>query len=462
MDFYATGGQTKRWDVFINHRGIDTKRNVVGLLYDNLTRHKLHPFLDSKTMNPGDKLFDNIDSAIRNCKIGVAVFSPRYCESHFCLHELATLMESKKKVIPIFVDIKPSELHVMDFNGRFEVKELQRFRRALKEAKYTVGLTFDSSNGMLESIAGDSNEPINDCKVGNTMDGDSVDEEEINEIIRDNDEFHTLNREKSTTCEPMVGMESDSIDAVKKIYDVYAKSEGFSIRMNHSYYSKDRRLVGQDFVCSREANLEEEVQKIAHLRFLYPVIAMDTEFPGVVYCPNTSTAFHHQLDPFNHYRILKANVDALNLIQVSLTLSDAHGNLANLGDGFYSIWEFNLGNFDVDRDLLAPESIQLLKQQGINFNMNREKGICAARFGQLLLKYRIIYYFFMVIWVTFHSSYDFAYLIKILTQRELPSVLPAFLGLVEFFFGMRVYDMKHIVQYCDGLYGVLDHIAETL
>ncbi|KAF8389267.1 hypothetical protein HHK36_025960 [Tetracentron sinense] len=147
MDFYATGGQTKRWDVFINHRGIDTKRNVVGLLYHNLTRHKLHPFLDSKTMNPGDKLFDNIDSAIRNCKIGVAVFSPRYCESHFCLHELATLMESKKKVIPIFVDIKPSELHVMDFNGRFEVKELQRFRRALKEAKYTVGLTFDSSNG---------------------------------------------------------------------------------------------------------------------------------------------------------------------------------------------------------------------------------------------------------------------------------------------------------------------------
>ncbi|KAF8389265.1 hypothetical protein HHK36_025959 [Tetracentron sinense] len=122
MDFYATGGQTKRWDVFINHRGIDTKRNVVGLLYDNLTRHKLHPFLDSKTMNPGDKLFDNIDSAIRNCKIGVAVFSPRYCESHFCLHELATLMESKKKVIPIFVDIKPSELHVMDFNGRLKLK----------------------------------------------------------------------------------------------------------------------------------------------------------------------------------------------------------------------------------------------------------------------------------------------------------------------------------------------------
>ncbi|KAF8389273.1 hypothetical protein HHK36_025966 [Tetracentron sinense] len=208
------------------------------------------------------------------------------------------------------------------------------------------------------------------------------------------------------------------------------------------------------------ANLEEEVQKIAHLLFFFPVIAMDKEFPGVIYRPSTGTA--HQLDPFNHYQILKANVDALKVIQVGLTLSDARGNLADLGDGFSSIWEFNFGDFDVDRDLHAPESIQLLKQQGIDFNKNREKGICAARFGQLLLKYRIVYNFSMVIWVTFHSAYDFAYLIKILTQRELPSDLPAFLSLVEFFFGMRVYDMKHIVRYCDGLYGGLDRIAKTL
>ncbi|KAF8370110.1 hypothetical protein HHK36_031854 [Tetracentron sinense] len=208
------------------------------------------------------------------------------------------------------------------------------------------------------------------------------------------------------------------------------------------------------------ANLEEEVQKIAHLLFFFPVIAMDTEFPGVIYRPSTGTA--HQLDPFNHYQILKANVDALKVIQVGLTLSDARGNLADLGDGFSSIWEFNFGDFDVDRDLHAPESIQLLKQQGIDFNKNRENGICAVRFGQLLLKYRIVYNFSMVIWVTFHSAYDFAYLIKILTQRELPRDLPAFLSLVEFFFGMRVYDMKHIVRYCDGLYGGLDRIAKTL
>ncbi|CAK7327580.1 unnamed protein product [Dovyalis caffra] len=137
---------TKPCDVFINHRGIDTKRTVVTLLYDHLFRLNLHPFLDNKNMKPGDKLFDNINSAIRKCKVGVAVFSPTYCESYFCLHELALFMESKKKVIPIFCDIKPSQLRVAN-DGKRPMEEIRRFRRALEEAKYTVGLTFDSLKG---------------------------------------------------------------------------------------------------------------------------------------------------------------------------------------------------------------------------------------------------------------------------------------------------------------------------
>lgn len=138
--------QRQSCDVFINHRGVDTKRTVATLLYDHLTMLNMRPFLDNKTMKPGDKLFDKINGAIRRCKIGVAVFSPRYCDSYFCLHELAMFMESKKKVIPIFCDIKPSELRVVD-NGSCTPNELRRFSRALEEAKYTVGLTFDSLKG---------------------------------------------------------------------------------------------------------------------------------------------------------------------------------------------------------------------------------------------------------------------------------------------------------------------------
>ncbi|XP_048231113.1 TIR-only protein [Ricinus communis] len=133
-------------DIFINHRGIDTKRTISGLLYNHLSRLGYNPFLDSKNMKPGDRLFDKINSAIKNCKLGVAVFSPRYCESYFCLHELALIMETKERVIPIFCDVKPSQLQVPD-NGSRPIQELRRFEDALEQAKYTVGLTFDSHEG---------------------------------------------------------------------------------------------------------------------------------------------------------------------------------------------------------------------------------------------------------------------------------------------------------------------------
>ncbi|KAK7832274.1 toll/interleukin-1 receptor-like protein [Quercus suber] len=116
-------------DVFLNHRGIDTKRTIATLLYDYLSRFNLRPFLDNKTMKPGDKLFEKIDSAIHGCKVGVAMFSPNYCQSYFCLHELALIMETKKKVIPIFCDIKPSQLRV----PRNVVSDKKELRRNLSE-----------------------------------------------------------------------------------------------------------------------------------------------------------------------------------------------------------------------------------------------------------------------------------------------------------------------------------------
>ncbi|KAK8706166.1 hypothetical protein V6N13_049741 [Hibiscus sabdariffa] len=138
-------------DVFINHRGIDTKRTIAGLLYDRLSRLNRQPFLDNKNMKPGDKLFDNIDNAIKNCKVGVTVFSPNYCKSYFCLHELALFMESNKKIIPIFCDIKPSQLAIVD-DGKVPSKDLERFKFALEEAKYTLGFTFDSLKGNLSDV----------------------------------------------------------------------------------------------------------------------------------------------------------------------------------------------------------------------------------------------------------------------------------------------------------------------
>ncbi|KAF8029884.1 hypothetical protein BT93_E2335 [Corymbia citriodora subsp. variegata] len=147
------------YDVFINHRRVDTRRTVAGLLHDYLTRLDIHPFLDSRSMHPGDNLFDKIDSAILDCRIGVALFSPSYCDSYFCLHELALMMETKKKVIPIFCDVKPSQLRALN-NGTCSGEETERFNSAIEEAKNIVGITFDSSIGDWSELLRDASEAI--------------------------------------------------------------------------------------------------------------------------------------------------------------------------------------------------------------------------------------------------------------------------------------------------------------
>ncbi|GMH05422.1 hypothetical protein Nepgr_007262 [Nepenthes gracilis] len=130
------------YDVFINHRGVDTKKKIVGLLANQLIDVGLTVFVDSKSMKAGDNLVDKIENGIRDCKVGVVVFSRRYCESRACLRELALMVDCKKKIIPIFWDVEPSELRLED-NGDFTAAEVQRFRGALREARRTIGLTFD-------------------------------------------------------------------------------------------------------------------------------------------------------------------------------------------------------------------------------------------------------------------------------------------------------------------------------
>ncbi|KAL6856048.1 hypothetical protein ACP4OV_018850 [Aristida adscensionis] len=153
-----------RYDVFINHRGVDTKRTVARLLYDRLAQAAagaggVRSFLDNMSMRPGDRLEERIFEAIRECRVAVAIFSPRYFDSEFCLSELAALVEARKVIIPIFFDVKPSELilpqAVVESNAHAP-RDIERFRLALREVKYTVGLCYDSATGDLAELVSEA------------------------------------------------------------------------------------------------------------------------------------------------------------------------------------------------------------------------------------------------------------------------------------------------------------------
>ncbi|KAL6656779.1 hypothetical protein ACP70R_004559 [Stipagrostis hirtigluma subsp. patula] len=147
-----------RYDVFINHRGADTKRNVARLLYDRLnqlTGGGVRSFLDNMSMRPGDRLEERIDAAIRECRVAVVIFSPRYFHSDFCLRQLAALVEARKVIIPVFYDIKPSQLvlppAVVECKD-YLPRDIERFRLALREAKHTFGLRYESATGDLAEL----------------------------------------------------------------------------------------------------------------------------------------------------------------------------------------------------------------------------------------------------------------------------------------------------------------------
>ncbi|KAI3996641.1 hypothetical protein MKX01_009473 [Papaver californicum] len=137
------------------------------------------------------------------------------------------------------------------------------------------------------------------------------------------------------------------------------------------------------------------------------------------------------------------------------------GNLLDF-DTHTCIWQFNLSDFDVVKNLYAADSIELLKKQGINFEKNRREGIDYRVIARLLLRYGIVYnriiYGYPVNWITFHSDYDFGYLIKLLIY---PNPLPTSL---EDFCAFRFSDasIKHMMKFCKGLFGGLDKVGKVL
>lgn len=191
------------------------------------------------------------------------------------------------------------------------------------------------------------------------------------------------------------------------------------------------------------------MENIREIVMKYPYIAMDTEFPGVVVRPVGNDIMGDL-----PYQTLRANCDLLKLIQLGLSFTDENGNFP---DGC-ACWQLNF-KFDLNEDIHAEDSIELLKQSGIDFNKFEKFGIDVQYFGELLMMSGLVLND-EVKWLSFSSSYDFGYLLKTLTCSELPQDEHTFMTLLHEYFP-KLFDIKYAMSSAN-VYGGLSYLAEQL
>ena len=158
-----------------------------------------------------------------------------------------------------------------------------------------------------------------------------------------------------------------------------------------------------------------------------------------------------------HYQCLRCNVDLLKLIQLGITLFSVEGDLPpaqadqSLNRSYSNnlvmcpcTWTFNF-QFSLQNDMYSQESIDMLQKCGVDFAKAEEQGIEPKKFGSLLTTSGLVLDP-EVSWLSFHSGYDFGYLVKIMSQQALPSDEEEYINIVRMWFP-RIYDIKFLLRH---------------
>ena len=130
-----------KWDVFLSFRGEDTRYIFTNDLYNSLFSNGIRVFLDNEGMDRGDEIAPSLLEAIEDSAAAIAVISPKYASSWWCLEELARICELRKLVLPVFFEVDPSDVRrlkgpfkkdIEALERRFGVEKVVRWRNAME------------------------------------------------------------------------------------------------------------------------------------------------------------------------------------------------------------------------------------------------------------------------------------------------------------------------------------------
>ena len=152
-------------DVFICHRGPDTKLNFVS----DLLKHELQGrsvYADKWGLQPGEPNWPTLLNNVRKAGIVLVVLSPRFQESAWCLEELCAAIDQgrldkltlrvvcfgrstdkifESQLAMALVELKGAP-QLEEISSMGDAAILQRWRSALQKAKGIVSKQFDESS----------------------------------------------------------------------------------------------------------------------------------------------------------------------------------------------------------------------------------------------------------------------------------------------------------------------------
>jgi hypothetical protein len=87
------------YDVFLSHRGPDTKRSFAIWLKKELEEQRITTFFDDRSMQAGDDAPGSMEQAMQTAEWGVVVLFPGFFASGYCMKELKLFLDRGRAIL---------------------------------------------------------------------------------------------------------------------------------------------------------------------------------------------------------------------------------------------------------------------------------------------------------------------------------------------------------------------------